>query len=74
MSTAANHRKRSHRSEYKARIYYGGTRRISMQPTVRKRHDFGLMSMIRRAIAQAMIRRTKAAAPSAANQSATQAP
>lgn len=35
MSTAANHRKRSHRSEYRARAF-NGSRRSVIKPTVKK--------------------------------------
>lgn len=69
MSTAANHRKRSHRSEYRARPYRGGTRTISMQPTVRKRSNFGLIRLIRQAMAKRMATR---AAKAAASQTTTQ--
>ena len=60
MSTAANHRKRSHRSEFRSRPYRGGTRKISSTPTVRKRHDFSLMKLIRQAIARRMATRAAA--------------
>lgn len=60
MSTAANHRKRSHRSEFRSRPYRGGTRSISFAPTVRKKHDFSLMKLIRQALARRMATRAAA--------------
>lgn len=65
MSTAANHRKRSHRSEFRTRPYRGGTARISMQPTVKKRDNFNLLTIIRRAIAARMASRRTPNIPAA---------
>lgn len=46
MSSATKHRKRSHRSEYRARAYTGG--RLSViTPALHKQHSFNLMRMIR---------------------------
>ncbi len=69
MSTAANHSKRSHRSEYRKRPYQNGTARISMKPTVKKRGNFSLISIIRRRIAASMA--AKKAAQAAVSDAAT---
>lgn len=46
MSSAMNHRKRSHRSEYRSRGFTGG--RVSViTPTIHKRHSFNLMRMLK---------------------------
>lgn len=36
MSSVANHRKRSHRSEYRARPYSSGARQAAITPTLRR--------------------------------------
>lgn len=46
MSTAANHRKRSHRSEtYKAGVYRASTRRMIYR-TAREQHNRGILGRI----------------------------
>jgi hypothetical protein len=47
MSTAANHRKRSHRSEYLTRCY-NGSRRSVVKPTVNRRSLLDFIRQIRR--------------------------
>lgn len=46
MSTKANHRKRSHRSEYRKRGYTG-SRMAPITPTLHKQHIMDLIHMIR---------------------------
>lgn len=51
MSTASNHRKRSHRSQYLRRGYTGSRRAIGT-PTLGKRKRFDLIGLLRRAFAR----------------------
>lgn len=46
MSSAMNHRKRSHRSEYRARAFMGGRMSV-IKPTIHKQHNFNIMRMLR---------------------------
>lgn len=48
MSTASNHRKRSHRSQYLLRGFTG-SRKSVVKPTLSGRKRFDLISLIRRA-------------------------
>lgn len=50
MSSAINHRKRSHRSEFRARPYRGGTRMMVGTPTLHKNGFLQFISLIRRAL------------------------
>lgn len=47
MSSAINHRKRSHRSEFRARPYHTGSRQAIGTPTVSKRSFMQFIKMIR---------------------------
>lgn len=49
MSTAKNHAKRSHRSNYRARMFNGSKKSV-VRPTVRKSAFMRFISMIRKAI------------------------
>lgn len=53
MSSAANHRKRSHRSEFRTRPYQGNSRRMVGTPTVNKRSIMQFIKMIRGALRRA---------------------
>ena len=50
MSSKANHIKRSHRSEYRARPYHTGTRQAIGTPTLHKNHFLQFIKMIRGAM------------------------
>ena len=63
MSSANNHRKRSHRSEFRARPYHTGARQAVGTPTVSKSGFMQFIKMIRRAM-----RRTPNAVPKAKEQ------
>lgn len=60
MSSKANHIKRSHRSEFRARPYHTGSRQAIGAPTVSKRSFMQFIKMIRGAM-----RRAKHAVPKA---------
>lgn len=60
MSSAANHRARSHRSEYRARPFHTGARRAIGAVTPKKRGHFNLIDMIRRHISARRIARAAA--------------
>lgn len=51
MSTAANHRKRSHRSQYRSRAWSGGRRSV-ITPTVSKSVFMQLVKLIRQFISR----------------------
>lgn len=46
MSTAANHRKRSHRSQYRSRAWSGGRRSV-IKPTVSKSKFMQFIKLVR---------------------------
>lgn len=48
MSTATNHRKRSHRSHYRTRMF-NGSRKSVIKPTIGRTGIMGLIRKIRRA-------------------------
>lgn len=50
MSSKANHIKRSHRSEFRARPYHTGSRQAIGAPTVSKRSFMQFIKMIRGAM------------------------
>lgn len=50
MSSAANHRKRSHRSEFRTRPYQGNSRQMVCTPTVNKRSFMQFIRLIRGAL------------------------
>ena len=50
MSSKANHRKRSHRSEFRARPYHEGSRQAIGTPTVQKSGFLQWIRMIRGAM------------------------
>lgn len=51
MSTAANHRKRSHRSQYRSRAW-SGSRRSVIKPTVSKSVFMQLVKLIRQFVSR----------------------
>lgn len=51
MSTAANHRKRSHRSQYRSRAWSGGRRSV-ITPTVSQSAFMQLVKLIRQFVSR----------------------
>lgn len=51
MSTATNHAKRSHRSNFRARAF-NGARRSVITPTIRKDDYFSFIRMLRQAMSR----------------------
>ena len=56
MSTAMNHRKRSHRSQYRSRAWSGG-RRSFIKPTVSKSKFGQFIKMIRQALSRKAVKK-----------------
>lgn len=56
MSTAANHRKRSHRSQYRSRAWSGGRRSV-ITPTVSKSRFMQFIKLIRQYLSRKTVKK-----------------